>query len=90
MPVYSAKHDDLDFYLEACEPEFDPNDPFAQVGNYELPSFVRISRDEHGNRIIKCYGSDSDEIGKHRLKLIARDKLTRVINDEFYFTVVGT
>jgi len=31
-----------------------------------------------------------DEIGTYNLKLIARDKITRVINEEFTFTVVGT
>ena len=90
MPVYSAKHEDLDFYLEAGEAEFDPDDPFYQGSNVEIPSFVRISRDEHGNRVIKCHGSLTEEIGKYRLKLIVRDKVTRVLNDDFHFTVIGT
>lgn len=42
MPVYSAKHDDLDFYLESSDRDV------------ETPSFIRISRDSHGNRVIKC------------------------------------
>ena len=78
MPVYSARHDDLDFYLELIGDEGD------------LPSFIRVSRDEDGNRVIKLHGSDIEEIGRYELKLIARDKITRVLNDEFCFTVVGT
>ena len=49
-----------------------------------------MSRNQDGNRVIKCFGSQVDEQGEYRLKLIARDKITRVINDEFTFTVVGT
>ena len=78
MPVYSAKHDDLDFYLERIGEDCD------------LPSFVKISRDMNGNRCIKCQGNMISEIGYYELKLIARDKLTRVINDEFDFAVIGT
>ena len=78
MPVYSAKHDDLDFYLEPMN------------YGYELPSFIKISRDEDGNRCLKCIGSDTCEVGSYDLKLIARDKITRVINEEFMFQVVGT
>ena len=78
MPVYSAKHDDLDFYLERIGDDGD------------LPSFIRVSRDEEGNRVIKLHGSHIEEIGRYNLKLIARDKITRVLNDEFNFTVVGT
>ena len=51
VPVYSAKHDDLDFYLEAEE---------------GLPSFIRLSRDgESGNRVIKCQGNHISEIGTY-------------------------
>lgn len=78
MPVYSAKHDDLDFYLE-------PMDESA-----ELPSFIKISRDNDGNKVIKLQGNYIYEIGSYSIKLIARDKITRVINDEFSFTVIGT
>jgi hypothetical protein len=78
MPVYSAKHDDLDFYLE----------PMGE--GVELPSFIRISRDADGNRCIKCQGNHIYEIGTYNIKLIARDKITRVINEDFVFTVVGT
>ena len=78
MPLYSAKHDDLDFYLERIGDEGD------------LPSFIRVSRDTDGNRMIKLHGNHINEIGVYELNLITRDKITRVINDEFTFTVVGT
>lgn len=78
MPVYSAKHDDLDFYLERVGDEGD------------LPNFIRVSRDADGNRVIKLQGNHINEIGIYDLKLITRDKITRVINDEFNFTVIGT
>lgn len=78
MPVYSAKHDDLDFYLE-CVDEF-----------HDLPSFIKVSRDEDGNRVIKCHGSDTLETGTYTIVVIARDKITHVTNTEFTFAVNGT
>ena len=56
----------------------------------DLPNFIRVSRDTDGNRVIKLHGNHINEIGIYELKLITRDKITRVINDEFIFTVVGT
>lgn len=50
MPVYSAKHDDLDFFLE-------------RVDQGDLPSFIRVSRDSNGNRVIKLQGNHINEIG---------------------------
>ena len=82
MPVYTAKHDDLDFYLELCETANTENAE-AYGNQIELPSFVRISRDDHGNRVIKCLGSLTEEIGTYTVNLIARDKVTRVSNDDF-------
>ena len=40
--------------------------------------------------MITCHGNHSEEIGVYNLKLIAQDKLTRVLNEEFTFTVIGT
>ena len=49
MPVYSAKHDDLDFFLE-------------RIGDViDLPNFIRISRDVDGNKVIKLQGNHINE-----------------------------
>ena len=40
--------------------------------------------------MIKLHGNHINEIGYYDINLIARDKITKVINDEFQFTVIGT
>ena len=49
MPVYSAKHDDLDFFIERLGDEA------------EMPNFIKLTRDEDGNKVIRLHGTYINE-----------------------------
>ena len=78
VPEYDADPQDLEFFLKCKDPGAD------------LSSFLKISRDSDGNRVIKCQGNDMDEIGEYEVKLLARNTKNGTSNDEFEFQVVAT
>ena len=71
LPTYSLDHSRLNMWIGFQDEKFELQ---------EMPSFIRITSNLDGQKVITLHGNNKQEVGNYKLQVFAKDIISGITN----------